>query len=290
MSTNPTELDWRWDGTAVRVGVTRLGSGPIVVLLPAVSSVSSRGEMRPLQERLAGSFETVAVDWPGFGAAPRPRADWRPETYRAFLAHLFGAVFPRPHATVAAGHSATYLLGQAADAPGSAGRLCLVAPTWRGPFPTMLGRYHPALPLLARAVDVPVIGPLLYAINVNKPMMRRMGRGHVYADPGWMSESKVAEKLAITRAPGARHAAGRFVTGQLDPVRSREAFLMLAGRVADPVLVVIPAAMPPKSRAEAEALAALPNVHTARLQAGKLLVHEEFPDQVAEAIRGFLGA
>lgn len=284
------ELVWNWDGTAVRVGVTRLGSGPLVVLLPAISSVSTRDEMRPLQEHLAGAFETVAVDWPGFGAGPRPAVDWRPDAYRGFLAYLLGEVFSRPHATIAAGHAATYVLGQAAEAPGSAGRLCLVAPTWRGPFPTMLGRYHPALPVLARAVDAPVIGPLLYALNVNERMMRRMGRGHVYADPGWMSEQKVAEKLAVTRAPGARYAAGRFVTGALDPVRSREAFLALARRVADPVLVVIPAAMPPKSRAEAEALAALPNVQTARLAAGKLLVHEEFSADVAGAIRGFLGA
>lgn len=284
------ELVWNWDGTAVRVGVTRLGSGPLVVLLPAISSVSTRDEMRPLQEHLAGAFETVAVDWPGFGAGPRPAVDWRPDAYRGFLAYLLGEVFARPHATIAAGHAATYVLGQAAEAPGSAGRLCLVAPTWRGPFPTMLGRYHPALPVLARAVDAPVIGPLLYALNVNERMMRRMGRGHVYADPGWMSEQKVAEKLAVTRAPGARYAAGRFVTGALDPVRSREAFLALARRVADPVLVVIPAAMPPKSRAEAEALAALPNVQTARLAAGKLLVHEEFSADVAGAIRGFLGA
>jgi hypothetical protein len=37
-----------------------------------------------------------------------------------------------------------------------------------------------------------------------------------------------------------------------------------------------------------EALAALPNVKAAVLPAGKLAVHEEFPDAVADAIRSFL--
>ena len=38
----------------------------------------------------------------------------------------------------------------------------------------------------------------------------------------------------------------------------------------------------------AKALAALPNVEAAVLPAGKLAVHEEFPDEVADAIRSFL--
>jgi pimeloyl-ACP methyl ester carboxylesterase len=283
-----SQFDWNWDGKAVRLGVTRLGSGPTLLLLPALSSISSRDEMRPLQELLAASFATVAVDWPGFGDRPRPRLNWRPAAYAAFLKHLLAEVAPRPHATIAAGHAAGYLLAQAAEAPGSAGLLGLVAPTWRGPFPTMLGRYHPALPPLARAVDLPVIGPLLYALNVSKPMMRRMARAHVYTDPGWMTEQQVAAKIAITRAPGARHAAGRFVTGELDPVRSRETFLGLAGEVRDPILVLIPEGMPPKSKAEAEALARLPRVQSTRLPRGKLLVHEEFPAEVAAAIRDFI--
>ena len=48
------------------------------------------------------------------------------------------------------------------------------------------------------------------------------------------------------------------------------------------------AGTPPKSRAEMEALAALPNVEAAVLPAGKLAVHEEFPDAVADAIKSFL--
>jgi hypothetical protein len=38
---------------------------------------------------------------------------------------------------------------------------------------------------------------------------------------------------------------------------------------------------PPRSRAEMEALAALPNIRSVRLPRGKLAVHEEFPDATA---------
>jgi pimeloyl-ACP methyl ester carboxylesterase len=214
--TEQTEITWAWDDEAVRIGVDRAGTGPNLLLLPALSSISTRCEMRPLQERLARSFTTVTVDWPGFGDRPRPRVNWRPETYAAFLAHLQGHVVRDLRATIAAGHAAGYALAQAATLPGSMGRLCLIAPTWRGPLPTMTGRRLSVLAMISRIVDLPVLGPLVYRLNVNPPVVRMMARGHVYADPGWLSGQRLAEKLAVTRAPGARHASARFVTGELD--------------------------------------------------------------------------
>ena len=96
------------------------------------------------------------------------------------------------------------------------------------------------------------------------------------------------QKLNVVRAPGARFASVRFVTGRLDPLASREAFLDLARRAAAPILVVYGAETPPKSRAEMEALAAVPGIRTARLPQGKLAVHEEFPDATINAIEPFL--
>jgi pimeloyl-ACP methyl ester carboxylesterase len=282
------ERDWSGPGVRVRIGTTRAGSGPTLLLLPALSSISTRGEMQPLQVRLARSFATVAVDWPGFGDLPRPRAAWGPEIYAAFVAHLATTVAPRPHATIAAGHACGYVLAQAAALPGSLGRLCLVAPTWRGPLPTMLGRRHPALPRIAGTVDLPVLGSLLYRLNVNRMTLAMMSRGHVYADPAWLDAARMARKRSVTDAPGARHASIRFVAGELDPVRSRDAFLALAARVRDPLLAVFGAGVPRKSLAEMEALAGLANVQAVRLPAGKLAMHEEFPDEVFAAIAPFL--
>jgi pimeloyl-ACP methyl ester carboxylesterase len=80
----------------------------------------------------------------------------------------------------------------------------------------------------------------------------------------------------------------RFVTGRLDPLASREAFLDLARRATAPILLVYGAETPPKSRAEMEALAAVPGIRTARLPRGKLAVHEEFSDATINAIEPFL--
>jgi pimeloyl-ACP methyl ester carboxylesterase len=282
------EIVWTWAGKTIQVGLERHGAGPILLLLPALSSISTRSEMRPLQQCLASSFTTVSVDWPGFGDQPKPRVDWRPEAYSAFLNHLVTRVLPSPFATVAAGHAAGYVLVQAATVPGSMGRLCLVAPTWRGPLPTMMGKRNAGFLRIIRAVDHPLLGPLLYRLNVNRFIVRMMGRGHVYADPNWLSGSRLAEKLAVTRTAGARHASVRFVVGELDPVRSRAELLALAERIANLILVLYGAGTPPKSKAEMEAFAALPNIRTAILSSGKLSVHEEFPDAVANAVKSFL--
>src|ERR1700676_2853234 len=135
-----TDLEWHWEGQPLRLGVTRSGAGPTLLLLPALSSISTREEMRSLQMLLSTAYATVSIDWPGFGDQPRPFIDWRPDAYRAFLAHVLAEVAPNPRATIAVGHGAAYAVQQAEAAPGSAGALCLIAPTWRGPLPTVGGK------------------------------------------------------------------------------------------------------------------------------------------------------
>jgi len=282
-------IDWSWNRKTVPLGVETRGRGPVVLMLPALSSISTRAEMRPLAEALGPGFTTIAVDWPGFGDLPRPPVAWAPDAYRAFLADILKRL-PRPVATVAAGHAASYLIGQAAAHPGSAGRLCLIAPTWRGPLPTMMGGRRAVFRYLAGLVDLPGLGAGFYRLNVNRPMIRMMGRGHVYADPAWLDDARLAEKLTVTEAPGARHASFRFVAGELDPMPSQAAFLDAARALHDPTLVLYGAATPRRSKAEMQALASLPNVEMRELPMGKLAVHEEFPGPVAEALKAFLGA
>jgi pimeloyl-ACP methyl ester carboxylesterase len=189
---------------------------------------------------------------------------------------------------VAAGHAATYALYQAVYRPGTIDRLVLVAPTWRGPLPTMMGGQRPGFARIRAAVDNSVVGPLLYRLNVSRPIVAKMAREHVYSDPDWITGDHLAAKLAVTRAPGARHASVRFVTGGLDRVDSRKAFLELVRRANVPILVVFGDETPPRSRAEMEALAELPNVQVERLANGKLAVHEEFPEAVMRAAASFL--
>ncbi len=282
------QIEWSIDGRSCRIGLTRFGDGPHILLLPALSSFSTRWEMRPLQTRLGERYATVAVDWPGFGTLPRPKIDWRPEHFRSFLRFLLETVV-QPSVTIAAGHAASHVLDQSADYPGSAGRLCLLSPTWRGPLPTMTGRRVRLFRVLARMVDVPLIGSAFYRINVNGPVIGMMARGHVYDDPTWMTPARMAEKRAVTEARGARHASFRFVAGELDLFQEREQFLSAGNRVGSHIFVHYGKNTPRKSKAEMLALAALGNVTATELPVGKLSFYEEFPDVTAEAIFQALG-
>jgi pimeloyl-ACP methyl ester carboxylesterase len=123
---------------------------------------------------------------------------------------------------------------------------------------------------------------------VNPAMVRMMARGHVYADPNWLTGERFTQKMAVVTGAGARHAAIRFVTGMLDPMPNHSLFIETAKRVKEPILVVYGAATPRRSKAEMETLASVPHVQSVELSHGKLAVHEEFPDAVAEAVRSFL--
>jgi pimeloyl-ACP methyl ester carboxylesterase len=281
-------LAWTWQGKTIKLGLDWRGEGRTVLLLPALSSISTRREMRPLQDRLSARFRTVSIDWPGFGDIARPRFDWSPETYYAFLGFLLAPATPPLHAVIAAGHAAVFALVHAVRNPGSIRRLVLIAPTWRGPLPTMMNGDRPIFHTVAQTIDLPVIGPLLYKLNVSRFVIRHMAAGHVYTDPAWLNADRLREKLAVTRARGARFASVRFVTGLLDPLKSREELLGLAKEAKFPMLMVYGDQTPRRSRSEMQSLAAVPGVQSVYLPTGKLSLHEEFPDAVANAITPFL--
>ena len=158
------------------------GSGPSVLLLPSLSSISTRRELQPLMKLLATRAHVIAPDWPGFGDQPRPPIAWTPEALSSFLDRFVHAEAPALYGTVAAGHAAAYALHHAARKPNVLGRLVLVAPTWRGPLPTMTGGDRPLFSAVRRAVGLPIIGPVLYRLNVNPFVVRMMVAGHVYSD------------------------------------------------------------------------------------------------------------
>src|SRR6476469_782379 len=211
-------ITWSYQDRQIELGLSQLGEGPLLLLLPALSSISTRHEMRGLQERLARRFATIAIDWPGFGDQPRPQVAWEPQVYVQYLRHVLTQVAPQPFATVAAGHAAGYALRVGADMPGATGRLCLIAPTWRGPLPTMMNGRRDIGERIARAAQWPIVGPLLYRLNVNRASLRMMARGHVYSDPSWLTGERLAQKMAVVTAPGAWSRSIRFVTGMLDPM------------------------------------------------------------------------
>jgi pimeloyl-ACP methyl ester carboxylesterase len=294
--TSTATFAWSWDGQPVAVGYDTRGDGRegrgTVVLLPAFSTVSTRDEMRALAERLAPDLRTVAPDWPGFGEGRHPKLRHGPDLQLAFLRAFVEQVATGPASgpvmVVAAGHAAGYALALAQAKPGVWSRIALVAPTWRGPLPTMMGGYRPLQDRVRAALRLPGLGHALYRLNVAKPVIAAMYREHVYADRARVTPAFVAAKAGIARRRGGRFGSAAFVTGALDPVRGRDAFLRLADPPPAPTMLLYGAGTPPKSLAEIEALARVPGITARRLDRGALGLHEEAPEQVAALIRPFL--
>ena len=264
-------------------------SNPQALLLPALSSISTRAEMLPLARRLDSAWDCVVPDWPGFGERPRARlADLGPDTLHGFLDGLIKRELRAPALGVAAGHAAPYLAAAARRHPDAFSHLVLIAPTWRGPLPTMAGPRRAGLARQARHLfEAPLLGPLLYRATTSPRNLDRMMRGHVYADAGAVTAQRVGDKARITRQPGARFATAAFISGALDPVGSRDAFLALFTPGLPPILLLRPDAAPPRSAAEMTALARSGRVTCATMP-GALAAHEECPEAAADAIRAFI--
>ena len=262
-----------------------IGHGAPALLLPALSTISARAEMRGLAEALGDGHRCLVPDWPGFGDRTRPRLPLDPQTLHGFLDALL-ARLPGPYALgIGAGHAAGYLVAAARRHPGAFSRLVLVAPTWRGPLPTAMGPERK--PLFARirsAVEAPLVGEALYRVNISPPIIGRMMRAHVYAEAARVTPDVVRAKHAITRHRNGRFGTAAFVTGGLDPVETRDDFLALFGDDLPPIQLLRPERAPRRSGAEMDALAASGHVRTAPVP-GALSPHEEYPAAVAATIR-----
>jgi pimeloyl-ACP methyl ester carboxylesterase len=292
-SIEPITFAWNWRATPIRVGYEVSGptSAEPILLLPAMSTVSTRGELRALAHHL-GTRRSVVTDWPGFGDTPRPRLDYDRELCRGFLEELVGHLqreLKRPSfPVIACGHAASYAIDLEARHPGTFTHLVLIAPTWRGPLPTMMSGRKPIQGRIRKLIHAPVIGELLYRLNVSRPVVRMMYRRHVFADPAFLTDDLLGNRMRITRQPGARFASACFVTGALDPFDDRASFLAAAERIQRPMLMLYGPDTPPRSRAEMEALADLPEIQSRLLGRGTLGMAEELAGEIAPLIEDFL--
>ena len=131
-------------GRQLRLVLERRGpaAAPLWLLLPALSTVSSRGEWKAFANVMGDRRQLVSFDWPGFGDSDRPAIAYDAALLRsalqAVLSYLRTTTRQLP-IVVAAGHSASVALGLATEWSGLWQELVLVAPTWRGPLPTMTG-------------------------------------------------------------------------------------------------------------------------------------------------------
>ncbi|MER3590168.1 MAG: alpha/beta hydrolase, partial [Mastigocladus sp. ERB_26_1] len=250
------QLSWNWENQQLQIVYETIGSGSPLLLLPAFSTVSTREEMSGIAKLLAPYFQVVAVDWPGFGDSSRLPVNYEPAIYEQFLEYFVTYVFDTPITVVAAGHSAAYVLKLAQKNSSVFSRLVLVAPTWRGPLPTM-GVDRQIAGVFREIVRSPIVGQALYKLNTVPSFLSFMYRRHVYVDASKLTPSFIEHKWQNTQQPGARYAPAAFVTGNLDAVHNQADFLALAQNLSVPLMVVIGESSPSKSRADMDALAAL---------------------------------
>jgi pimeloyl-ACP methyl ester carboxylesterase len=278
---------WNWKGMEIEVIYETTGQGNPVLLLPAFSTVSTREEMRPLAELLAPQFQVLSLDWPGFGESSRPRTDYEPQLYHQFLRDFVESIFNSPVAVIAAGHAAGYVMQLAQSKPNVWSKIVLAAPTWRGPLPTMSQKQSGWHGIVRELVRSPLLGQFLYKLNTTPSFLSLMYRRHVYVDAAKVTPDFIQNKWQVTQKSGARYGSAAFVTGGLDPAKTRSEFTDKFQQLAVPVIVVTAEKSPPKSKAEMEILAELPGVESIVIP-GSLGLHEEYAADLANAVKSFI--
>lgn len=277
--TQHQSYNWEYQGKNVTIAYETLGQGDTVLLLPAFSTVSSRTELAGIAQMLAPHFQVMVLDWLGFGESDRPPIHYNRSLYQQLLQDFVRDCCPHPLAIVAAGHAAGYAMQLAQQQPGVCAKLLLIAPTWKGPLRAM-GAPMPVAAGVRNLVRSPLLGQGLYALNTHPAFLKWMYQRHVYVDREKLTPDFMTRKHRITQQPGARFAPAAFVTGGLDSMDDREEWLKVGRSLSLPVQVIIPEQAPPKSKAEMEALAALPQIQVKRLP-GTLGLYEEYASEVA---------
>jgi pimeloyl-ACP methyl ester carboxylesterase len=242
--------------------------------------------MYPLGKLLSQNYEISICDWPGFGDSDRPALDYNPELYKTFLKELLEKQ-ENPVILIAAGHAVGYALDVAISLPQKVDRLCTIAPTWRGPLPTMMRKTPSSFNWLNKLIETPIIGDILYNLNTSKPILKYMYDGHVYSDSANITAEFINKKQKIIRQKGGKLASAAFVTGKLDPNPDRESFLGTISRANLPILNLIPTQAPPKSTAEMLAIPASEWITNLSVP-GSLATHEEYATAIYPLIDRWL--
>lgn len=145
--------------------------------------------------------------------------------------------------------------------------------------------------LLRGTLRAPAFGWMMYNVLVsNEKAIQSQYKSHVYANPDNVTPSIVESRYALTKRKGARYVPAAFLTGLLDPVKSREEFLQLFAALDGkiPILVVSTSSSPKRSKAEMDALRGAKGVTKFVEVPGALLPQEEYPLTVAEELYVFL--
>uniref|UniRef100_A0AAV2D6V2 AB hydrolase-1 domain-containing protein n=1 Tax=Linum trigynum TaxID=586398 RepID=A0AAV2D6V2_9ROSI len=305
-----TSWQWKFDDKSISIyyeehSKNNSDSPKDILMIPTISDVSTAEEWRSVAldivQRAGGAdWRATIVDWPGLGYSDRPKIDYNADVMEKFLVDFINSPdSPLKNSAndlvvFGGGHAATILVRAAKKGLVKPAAIAAVAPTWAGPLPIVFGRdsnMESRYGLLRGTLRAPGVGWMMYNMLVsNEKAIQSQYKSHVYADPNNVTPKVVESRYALTKKQGARYAPAAFLTGLLDPVKSREEFVDLFagldGKI--PVLVVSSKGSPRRSKAEMEALRGASGVTKFVEVPGALLPQEEYPSVVAEELFQFL--
>ncbi|KAJ9163613.1 hypothetical protein P3X46_023262 [Hevea brasiliensis] len=277
-----------------------------ILMVPTISDVSTveewRSVARDIVQRVGKiNWQATIVDWPGLGYSDRPKIDYNADIMEKFVVDFINAPDSplrysdeKDLVVFGGGHAATILLRAAKKGLVNPTAIAAVAPTWAGPLPIVFGRdssMEARYGMLRGTLKAPGVGWIVYNMLVsNEKAIQSQYKSHVYANPENVTPDIVESRYALTKRKGARYAPAAFLTGLLDPVKSREEFLELFADLDGklPVLVMSTEGCPKRSKAEMEALKGAKGVSKFVGVPGALLPQEEYPTMVAEELYQFL--
>lgn len=215
--------NFQWQNVGYQVPYEVYGSAAkSVVMLPAISTVSSRSDLEGLATKLSSKRRCVLSDWVGYG-----NSDRLGETYSADMCSQYaqdlltgGLVGSTTFDLVAAGHApgiVVHALTQlkAQGKMPSVGKLVLLAPTIHGPFRVM-GLSDTLRGTIRSSFETPVLGELMYRGISSTPSVKRSYKSHVLVNEAMLTDDFVNSKTQIAQKSNARFGVAAFITGGLD--------------------------------------------------------------------------
>ncbi|KAF5807202.1 putative alpha/beta hydrolase-1 [Helianthus annuus] len=308
LSSKTSNWQWKFKDNSIKIHYEEHGNetnGPNknILMMPTISDVSTVEEWRLVAKDIVQksgdvNWRATIVDWPGLGFSDRPKLDYNADVMESFLVDFIldpnSPVNRMDLVIVGGGHAATIAIRAAKKGLVKPTAIAAVAPTWSGPLPIVFGRdskTESRYELLRGTLRAPAVGWMMYNMLVsNKKSIQSQYKSHVYADSANVTPAIIENRYELTKQKGARYVPAAFLTGLLDPVKTREEFLQLFegldGKL--PVLVVSTSGAPKRSKAEMEALREAKGVSKFVEVPGALLPHEEYPSLVAKELHSFL--
>ena len=263
------------------VAFTRRGEGPPVLLVHGIHAAASSYEWRSNVEELARRHTVWTIDLLGFGLSDRPALRYSARLYTTLIDDFVMRVIAAPTALVASSLSAAWAIVLGARDPGRYPALVLIEPTGLVRLNEAAGTGGMAARL---AVDTPIVGTAMFNALVSRKSLQHFLED-VYFDHRRIDGALLDAYYATSHQPGARHAPGAFVAGQLN-VDVRHALR----RLVQPSLLVWGerAVMAPVEEVRGF-LALKPDFDLAILDPAGDLPHDERASEFNETVLGFLG-